>query len=132
MRRFSRSINILLYITIVLVSSSIVGAAEHEPAAQSEWHQWRGANRDGISLETGILKTWPETGPKELWRRPLGNGFSGISIANGRAYTMFADGEDEVVVCLDAETGEEIWRYLDDWFYTERQGGKRTALNTDG
>ena len=66
--------------------------------------------------DTGILKTWPEAGPKELWRMPLGNGFSGISIANGRAYTMFAEGEDEVVVCLDAETGAELWRYLDDWF----------------
>jgi hypothetical protein len=113
-RGFSRSINILLYFIIIFISTSIVGTAEHEPAAQAEWHQWRGANRDGISLETGILKTWPETGPKELWRLPLGNGFSGISIANGRAYTMFAEGEDEVVVCLDAETGTELWRYLDD------------------
>ena len=133
-RGFSRSINILLYFTIILMSSSIVGAAEHEPAAQAEWHQWRGANRDGISLETGILKTWPEDGPKELWRMLLGNGFSGISIANGRTYTMFAKGEDEVVVCLDAETGEELWRHLDDWFYTERQGGNgpRSTPAVDG
>ena len=61
-RGFSRSINILLYFIIIFISTSIVGAAEHEPAAQAEWYQWRGANRDGISLETGILKTWPEAG----------------------------------------------------------------------
>ena len=43
-RRFTRSIHILLYITIVvLISSSIVGAEKHESAAQAEWHQWRGA-----------------------------------------------------------------------------------------
>ena len=133
-RRFSLSANTFLYITLVLMSSSIVGAEEHEPAAQAEWHQWRGANRDGISLETDILKAWPETGPKELWRTPLGDGFSGISIANGRAYTMFAEGEDEVVMCLDAETGAELWRYLDDWFYTERQGGNgpRSTPTVDG
>ena len=133
-RRFTRSIHILLYITIVLISSSIVGAEKHESAAQAEWHQWRGANRDGISPETGILKAWPQSGPKELWRIPLGEGFSGISIANGRAYTMFAKGEDEVVVCLDAETGKELWRYLDDWFYAERQGGNgpRSTPTVDG
>ena len=64
----------------------------------------------------------------------LGEGFSGISIANGRAYTMFAKGEDEVVVCLDAETGKELWRYLDDWFYAERQGGNgpRSTPTVDG
>ncbi len=95
--RFTHLANIFLYVTIILIilmGSNIVGATEHRPAAQAEWHQWRGANRDGISLETGILKTWPKTGPKELWRLPPGEGFSGISVANGRAYTMFAKGED--------------------------------------
>ncbi len=133
-RKFSRSANAFLHITIVLMSSSIVGAENHEPVAQAEWRQWRGANRDGVSLETGILKAWPETGPKELWRIPLGDGFSGISIANGRAYTMFAKGDDEVVVCLDTETGAELWRHLDDWFYEERQGGNgpRSTPTVDG
>ncbi len=133
-RRFSSSANTFLYIALVLMGSVFVGAEKHEPAAQMEWHQWRGANRDGISLETGILKRWSETGPQELWRLPLGDGFSGISIANGRAYTMFAKGEDEVVVCLDAETGEELWRHLNDWFYEERQGGNgpRSTPTIDG
>ena len=133
-QRFTHLASTFLYITIILIifmSSNIVGADEHESAAQAEWHQWRGANRDGISLETGILKAWPEAGPKELWRLPLGEGFSGISVANGRAYTMFAKGEDEVVVCLDAETGKELWRYLDDWFYAGTPGWKRASLHTD-
>ena len=73
-------------------------------------------------------------GQKSCGALPLGDGFSGISIANGRAYTMFAEGEDEVVMCLDAETGAELWRYLDDWFYTERQGGNgpRSTPTVDG
>ena len=132
-RRFNRSANIFLYITIILMSS-IVGAEKHEAAVQTEWHQWRGANRDGISLETGILKAWSKAGPKELWRIPLGDGFSGISVANGRVYTIFAKGEDEVAVCLDADTGKELWRYLGDWFYAERQGGNgpRSTPTIDG
>ena len=92
-------------------------------AAGSDWPQWRGPNRDGISAETGILKTWPAEGPKVLWRTALGNGFSAISIANGRAYTMFSDGTDEFVLCVDANSGREVWRFKSDQNYVERQGG---------
>jgi outer membrane protein assembly factor BamB len=115
------------------IFGTMTHVAESEPIA-TEWHQWRGPNRDGISDETGILKGWSEAAPKELWRISLGNGFSGISVANGRAYTMFAKGEDEVVVCLDAKTGKELWRHLDDWMYEERQGGNgpRTTPTVDG
>ncbi|MCZ6676719.1 MAG: PQQ-binding-like beta-propeller repeat protein [Candidatus Poribacteria bacterium] len=101
----------------------VTANAEPRESASTEWHQWRGPNRDGISHETEILKDWPTDGPKELWRIPLGEGFSGISISNGRAYTMYVRGEDEIVVCLDASTGKEIWRYLSDYRYENRQGG---------
>ena len=72
-RRFTRSINILLYITIVLISSSIVGAEQDEPAAQVEWHQWRGVNRDGISLETNILKMSKRVVADATWRGLFGD-----------------------------------------------------------
>ena len=44
-------------------------------AGASDWPQWRGPNRDGISRETGLLKEWPDGGPQVLWRVPLGEGF---------------------------------------------------------
>jgi len=83
-----------------------------KPAASStsDWPQWLGPNRNGISAEIGLLKSWPATGPKILWRIPLGEGFSGVSISRGRAYTLFAQGNDEFVVCLDADSGKELWR----------------------
>ncbi|MCI0692139.1 PQQ-like beta-propeller repeat protein [candidate division KSB1 bacterium] len=83
-----------------------------KPAANntSDWPQWLGPNRNGISAEIGLLKSWPATGPKILWRIPLGEGFSGVSISQGRAYTLFAQGSDEFVVCLDAASGKELWR----------------------
>ena len=134
MQRFSLLVGVLLTIVFMLMTRSTISVEHHETPHQADWHQWRGLNRDGISLETGILKEWPETGPKELWRIPLGDGFSGISISNGRAYTMYAKGEDEIAVCLDAQTGKEIWRNLDDWFYEERQGGNgpRSTPTIDG
>src|SRR5574341_499271 len=61
--------------------------------SNNDWPQWRGPNRDGISRETGLLKSWPESGPRVLWRAPSGEGFSGIAIASGRGYTMEAQGD---------------------------------------
>lgn len=133
MKRIHLWLGIVVCVALICGWHIITYAAGHE-SANMEWHQWRGPNRDGISPETGILKSWPAEGPKELWRVPLGEGFSGISISNGRVYTMYAKGEDEIVVCLDAATGQEIWRQLDDYLFENRQGGDgpRSTPTVDG
>ena len=121
-------------LALMLVAGTFAdGAAETE-----DWPQFRGHYRDGMSPATGLLDSWPEGGPKELWRRPLGEGFSGISIAGGRLYTMYAEvppeaeppeeGEEpaaeaeeaegeaaeapktEYAAAFDAASGEELWR----------------------
>ncbi|MCI0692144.1 PQQ-like beta-propeller repeat protein [candidate division KSB1 bacterium] len=91
-------------------------------SSTSDWPQWLGPNRNGISAEIGLLKSWPATGPKILWRIPLGAGFSGISISQGRAYTLFAQGNDEFVVCLDAASGKELWRTRSDSTFKDANG----------
>ena len=124
----------LLMVITFLWALNATTVAEPITSTSQEWHQWRGPNRDGISHETGLLTNWSEAGPREVWRISLGDGFSGISISNGRAYTMYAKGEDEIVVCFDAKTGEEIWRYLDDYRFENRQGGDgpRSTPTVDG
>jgi len=85
------------------------------PASAEDWPQWRGPRQDGISQETGLLKEWPEDGPPVVWRRRLGGGYSCISIADGKGYTLFtgfsifSDGDVEFVQCFDVETGDTIW-----------------------
>jgi outer membrane protein assembly factor BamB len=118
----------LLIIGFILLTN---GAIFADPV---EWHQWRGPNRDGVSSETGILKNWSDDAPKELWRVAIGDGFSGVSVSQGRVYTIYAKGEDEIVVCLDAATGKEVWRYLTDYLYENRQGGNgpRSTPTIDG
>ena len=103
-------------------------------AGASDWPQWRGPDRNGISHETGILKEWSDGVPQVLWRVSLGEGFSGISVADGRVYTMFSEGEDEFVICLDASNGEEIWRFRSDSTYYESEGGNgpRATPTIDG
>ena len=117
----------LLIICVLLYGVvSIVGAAD--------WPQWRGPNRNGISEETGLLKEWADSGPQVLWKVPLGEGFSGISVVGGRIYTMFSEADDEFVVCLNASNGEEVWRFRSDSNYHESQGGNgpRATPTIDG
>ena len=99
-------------------------------AYAADWPQWRGPQRDGISSETDLLQSWSADGPTVQWRTPLGNGFSGISIANGRVFTMFAQGDDEFAICLDAETGAERWRHRTGPYYKETPRRRRPALDT--
>lgn len=102
-----------------------------EPAG--EWPWYRGPSWSGISRETGLLKTWPAAGPRVIWKAPLGEGYSGISVAGGRVYTMYARGDDEFVACLDAATGKQIWRVRTDANRFDDQGsGPRSTPTVDG
>jgi outer membrane protein assembly factor BamB len=74
-----------------------------------DWPQFRGPRRDGISRETGWLKQWPAGGPPVLWRRNLGKGLASFAVAGDRAYTLGNRGETDIVFCLDAATGREVW-----------------------
>src|SRR5262249_55050859 len=83
----------------------------------ADWPQWRGPNRDGVSLETGLLKTWPPQGPPLAWKINLnGVGYSGPAVVGERIYiaTVVDDGKwmKESAVCLDTGDGKEIWRVL--------------------
>ena len=80
-------------------------------AAGSDWPQWRGAQRDGLSTETGLLREWPAGGPKLIWQvKDLGGGYSTPAIAAGRLYVMANKGlDDESVRAFSTQDGHEIW-----------------------
>ncbi len=80
----------------------------------ADWPQWRGPNRDGVCTETGLLKQWPEGGPKLLWEiSGLGPGFSTVSIVGGKLYTMgdrqTAAGKAQFVYAFALNAREELW-----------------------
>lgn len=76
----------------------------------ADWPQWRGANRDGKSADTGLLKQWPESGPALAWRiDKLGGGDAGPAVAAGRIFIMSNRGQEEVVWALSEKDGSEIW-----------------------
>jgi hypothetical protein len=78
-----------------------------------DWPGWRGERRDGV-YPRSIAGRWPEQGPAELWRKRVGPSYASIAVAEGRAYVLGRDAETpshETLLCLDAATGEERWRY---------------------
>ena len=80
-------------------------------AGSLDWPQFGGPHRNFTSDSTGLASSWPSSGPKKLWARPLGEGYSGIAIDNDVLYTMYRRGDDEVAVALDAPTGKTLWEY---------------------
>ena len=76
-----------------------------------QWLQWGGPNRN-FKVDSVKLKTdWAEEGPKQLWKRQLGEGYSSICVDQGTLYTMFRRGDEDVVTALSADTGETLWEY---------------------
>ena len=88
-----------------------VGA--RNPAAYSgeSWPQWGGLRGDFNVKADGLAESWPVGGPPELWKRPLGDGFSGIVTDSGELFTAYRDGSDEVVVAMSADEGQTIWEH---------------------
>jgi outer membrane protein assembly factor BamB len=102
-------------------------------AGKGDWPQYRGPQRTGISQETGLLKKWPEAGPKLVWRVPLGDGYSGIAVVGGRAYTMYSKGGEEFAAAFDVATGKESWKFRVDAARDDDMGaGPRSTPTVDG
>jgi outer membrane protein assembly factor BamB len=93
----------------VLLFSCVASFAIATQAA--DWPQWRGPNRDGISRETGLLKEWPNEGPKLIWHaKDIGHGYSTPAVVGNRLYLMSNRGtDDEFVQALNTADGEQIW-----------------------
>lgn len=86
------------------------------PTEKAEWPQFRGPNRDGVSADTGLLKSWPVEGPPLLWEaKGAGRGYASLAITGGKIYTMgdgpsTAEDKDEYVLCFEEESGKQVWK----------------------
>ncbi len=95
--------------TVVLSACLAVATIAGEACAQ--WPQWGGPNRNFVVESAALANSWPENGPPRLWKRELGEGYSSIAVEDGRLYTMYRNGGDELTVALDAATGETLWEH---------------------
>ncbi len=123
-----------LTVKSVAGSSPRAAAAKGAVSANTGWHQYGGPNRDNISLETGLLKAWPSGGPELKWTASgIGEGYSSVALADGKILTMGNRGNEEMTICLNAETGKEVWATATGSAYREGQGnGPRATPTIDG
>jgi outer membrane protein assembly factor BamB/precorrin-6B methylase 2 len=99
--RVRRSVVILVFLLLLYGPGAAVAG---------DWPQYGGPNRNGISLDTGLLREWPADGPRLLWKiTDLGMGYSSVSVVGTRAYTLAYRDNDEFAVALDRGTGKEVW-----------------------
>ena len=99
-----------------------------------DWPQWRGPNRDGRSTETGLLTQWPANGPPLAWKAGgAGTGYSSISTAAGRLYTVGARGGTEYIHAFEVATGRKLWEAANGSEYNNDRGnGPRSTPTIDG
>src|SRR4029078_1125732 len=82
---------------IVLLALSLLTLKTAALAQSSDWAQWGGPHRNFTWDTKGLPTTCPDTGPRRLWQRELGEGYSAIAIERGMLFTMYRKGENEVV-----------------------------------
>jgi outer membrane protein assembly factor BamB len=101
-------------------------------AEQPSWPQWQGPKRNNISEETGLLKSWPQGGPKMLWScSGLGQGYSTVSIADGKIYTTGMVNKEGILFCIDW-AGKELWKKVYGPEWTGDRPGTRCTPTIDG
>lgn len=102
-------------------------------ADDPSWNQWRGPQRDGLSPDTGLLKSWPAGGPPLAWKATgVGDGFSSVSVSGQKLFTMGDVGGSSSLICLNAADGKTLWTAKLGAPGGSRDPGCRSTPATDG
>jgi outer membrane protein assembly factor BamB len=120
----------LVSLGVVLLLQAILPTL---PAA--DWPQFLGPTRDGVSTETTLGLPWPKDGPRVLWQRQVGAGFSGPVVAGDRLILFHRVDDDELIECLHPVTGKTLWKFAYPTHYRDDFGfdaGPRSTPAIDG
>ena len=120
-------------------------------ACADDWPQWMGPQRDGVWRESGLIQTFPESGPTFLWKQPVGGGYSGPAVVGNSVFLTdrilptgikdpdnpfqkSSSGGFERVICFDAATGKPKWTHQYPVTYSIQYpcGPRATPLFSDG
>jgi outer membrane protein assembly factor BamB len=102
----------------------------------ADWPQFLGPDRNGISAETNLAGAWPSASPPVRWKKEIGQGFSGPVVARGKLILFHRKADQEIIDCLDARTGGDLWHfayptaYQDDFGFDE--GPRATPAIVEG
>jgi outer membrane protein assembly factor BamB len=124
-----RALQNLSWLAVVCI---LVGSQE---ISAEDWPQWRGVGRDGVVHDPQLLETLPEGSLPQAWSQPVGSGYSGPTVADGRVYVTDQVRENvERVLCFDAAKGKPLWQHEYDAVYTigYRAGPRASVTVHDG
>lgn len=114
--------------TGIAILACVLLGSRGATAGEADWPSWRGPDRNGISRETDWNALAFAGGPKVLWKKSVGAGYSGVSIESDQLFTMGnSDGKD-TVSCLRPDTGEELWTFRYDCADGGYPGPRATPL----
>src|SRR5436305_11679363 len=118
--------------TRTCLTAALVFVAPAAPAA--DWPQFQGPDRNNVSRDTGLLKTWPANGPKLLWTSTdCSTGYSGPAIVGERLYCLGEEGDQEFVFALNVADGKPLWKTpVAGKFSNQYGGGPRCTPTVDG
>ncbi len=131
---------VLFAVPAIVVALS--GGSTRAQTGSVGWPQWGGPTRNFRVATAEIVREWPPSGPRQLWRRSLGEGYSSVLVDGGILVTMYRRGDAEVIVALDAATGRTQWEhayqapitrndYIDVWINSAGPGPYSTPLIAD-
>jgi outer membrane protein assembly factor BamB len=112
---------------LVVIGLAYSNSVSSQQIKSTDWNQFRGFNRDGISLEADIPTQHSESWPKLVWKKDIGSAFSEITVSGDKIYTMVSERVDstsgfEYIAAFEESTGNEIWRSQVDSIFIDIDG----------